>query len=425
MIKQLEEIFLINETLNYSHTLAFFAKIRIVFFIQFILNEVDKSMDKNQQRSKIDYTIVFVLILLMIISAVAIYSAPLPAHFKTANFHIKQIMWYAVGALGIVAVMIIDYDRLRHVTWYIYGIGVALLLGLSLGVPGTVTRKGATSWYNIPGFGEFQPSELMKLFLIITLSHIIAKHNETYPIRTIREDLLLVGKIALASLLPLALILKQPDLGTTLVLVAIIFTLILVSGVNWKIIVTMVLSAVLFIAVLTYIYFVFPQFFPLEKYQLNRIISWFDPYEYEGTIGFQLVKSLQAVGSGGLYGRGYEAGIVGLPEAHTDFIFGVIAEEFGFIGASFVISLFFILIYRMIHIAIESNDPFGSYLSAGIVGMITFQIFENIGMGVQLLPITGIPLPFLSYGGSSLLTSMLAIGLVLNVRSRTRKFMFD
>lgn len=383
-------------------------------------------MNKNQQPSKIDFTIILVLILLCIISVIAIYSAPLPIHFKSANFHIKQIMYYIIGAMGIIVVMTVDYDRLRHVHWYFYSFGVLLLIGLALHVPGTVTRKGATSWYELPfGLGDFQPAELMKLFLIITLSHIIAKHNETYPIRTIREDLLLIGKVALASFLPFILIYKQPDLGTSLVIVAIIASLVLVSGVNWKILVSMALSFILFMTVLVYVYVAFPQYFPLKKYQLNRIISWLDPYEYEGTIGYQLVKSLQAIGSGGLYGRGYNNGIVGLPEAHTDFIFGVIAEEFGFIGASLVISLFFILIYRMIHIAIESNDPFGSYLCAGIVGMITFQIFENIGMGIQVLPITGIPLPFLSYGGSSLLTSMLAVGLVLNVRSRTRKFMFD
>lgn len=131
-----------------------------------------------------------------------------------------------------------------------------------------------------------------------------------------------------------------------------------------------------------------------------------------------------AIGSGELYGKGLGNLQVYLPEAHTDFIFGVIAEQFGFVGSSIVVSLFFLLVYRMVHIALESNDLYGSYLCAGVAGMITFQVFQNIGMTIGLLPITGLPLPFISYGGSSLATYMLAIGLVLNVHSRTRKFMF-
>lgn len=134
---------------------------------------------------------------------------------------------------------------------------------------------------------------------------------------------------------------------------------------------------------------------------------------------------MTAIGSGQLYGKGLNENTVYLPEAHTDFIFAVIGEQFGFIGTSIVVAIYFMLIYRIIHTAIESNDPFGTYLCVGIVGMFTFQIFQNIGMTIGLLPITGIPLPFISYGGSSLLTSMLTIGLVLNVASRTRKYMFD
>jgi cell division protein FtsW (lipid II flippase) len=182
------------------------------------------------------------------------------------------------------------------------------------------------------------------------------------------------------------------------------------------------------IASLVYTFFAFPVFFRehiLDEYQLNRFYGWLAPYEYSNAQGFQLIKSLLAIGSGELSGKGFMNTEVFLPESHTDFIFAVIAEQFGFIGASVVISLFFLLIYRMIHIALECNDPYGSYLCAGIIGMMTFQVFQNIGMTIGLLPITGLPLPFVSYGGSSLATYMLAIGIILNVRSRTKKFLFD
>jgi cell division protein FtsW (lipid II flippase) len=183
-------------------------------------------------------------------------------------------------------------------------------------------------------------------------------------------------------------------------------------------------------AIGVFIFFTFPDFFnkyilDTNSYKLDRVYGWLNPYEYSSDIGFQLIKSLLAIGSGELYGKGYQQLEVYLPEGHTDFIFAIISEQFGFIGGSIVISLFFLLIYRMIHIALESNDPFGSFLCTGVIGMITFQVFQNVGMTVGLLPITGLPLPFISYGGSSLATYMIAIGIVLNVRSRTRKYMFD
>jgi rod shape determining protein RodA len=234
--------------------------------------------------------------------------------------------------------------------------------------------------------------------------------------------------MVLATLPPLLLLMKQPDLGMSMVFTAILGSLILVSGIRWRIIFGIIFSGIVVAATLVFIFFKFPDFFHkyiLEEYQLDRFYGWLAPYEYSNEQGFQLIRSLLAIGSGELYGKGYQNLEVYLPEAHTDFIFGVIAEQFGFIGASIVISLFFLLVYRMIHTALESHDLFGSYLCAGVIGMITFQVFQNIGMTIGLLPITGLPLPFISYGGSSLATYMIAIGLVLNVRSRTKKFMFS
>jgi rod shape determining protein RodA len=378
---------------------------------------------------KLDYNLLFILFLMAIISAIAIHSAQptLPEKLQNVNFAYKQLQWYAVGAVVIALTMIIDYDRFFQIAWYLYGFGMLLLLGLELNVPGTVTIKGATSWYALPG-GNFQPSELMKIFMIIVLSRIIINHREKYPEPTIKDDFKLLGKIALTLLPPLILLMKQPDLGMSMVFVAITGSLVLVSGIRWRIIFGIVFAALMVVAILVFIFFRFPDFFHkyiLEDYQLNRFYGWLAPYEYSNEQGFQLIRSLLAIGSGELYGKGYGNLDVYLPEAHTDFIFGIIAEQFGFIGASIVISLFFLLVYRMVHIALESNDLYGSYLCAGVIGMITFQVFQNVGMTIGLLPITGLPLPFISYGGSSLATYMLAIGIVLNVHSRTKKFMFS
>ncbi|KEK24798.1 FtsW/RodA/SpoVE family cell cycle protein [Bacillus gaemokensis] len=384
--------------------------------------------DKNSQY-RIDYILILILLAIGTVSCFAIASAQpsLPPLLQNVNFVLKQIQWYIIGTIAIIAIMIIDFDRYKQIAWYLYGAAMLLLIGLELKIPGAVTIKGATAWYRLPGIGNFQPSEIMKLFLIIVVGRIIVNHNEKYPFRSPREDLILLGKIFGASLPPLLLIAKEPDLGNTMVISAMLAAMILVSGIRWRFILGLTTLVIAAGSALTYIYFAHTAFFKehiLKEYQLDRFYGWLAPYEYE-TQGYQLRQAVLATGSGELHGKGWENGQVYFPEPHTDFIFTNIAEQFGFLGASVVISLFFLLIYRMIHIALESNDPFGSYLCAGTIGMFTFQVFQNIGMTIGLLPITGITLPLMSYGGSSLLTYMIAIGFILNVRSRTKTFMFD
>lgn len=381
---------------------------------------------------KIDVALVLIVLLLGTVSLFAIYSIQpsLPAKLQNVNFVGKQVVWYIIGFSAIGVTMIIDFDRFKNFSWYLYGFGLILLLGLEILGPSKIAPEinGAISWYVLPVLGNFQPAELMKIFLIILLSQIIAKHNEIYPDnRTIREDFVLLGKLVGTTMVPLLLILKQPDLGTAIVIAAILGSLLLVSGIRWRILLGLVASAIAGIGLLVFIYLKNPEFitdYILEEHQMNRFYGWLAPHEFSSNYGFQLVKALLAIGSGQMQGKGLMQGQVYFPEAHTDFIFAVIGEQFGFIGASIVISLFFLLIYRMIHTALESHDPYGSYLCTGVIGMITFQVFQNIGMTIQLMPITGITLPFISYGGSSLLTSMIAVGIVLNVRSRTRKYMF-
>jgi rod shape determining protein RodA len=386
--------------------------------------------ERNSQ-FQIDYALLLILFVIAAVSCFAIAAAQshpsFPGNLKSINFVAQQIKWYVIGLIAIAGVMVIDFDRYKQISWYLYAFAMVLLLGLEFHVPGAQTIKGATAWYSLPGLGNFQPSEIMKLFMILVLSRIVVNHNEKYAFRSPREDAILLGKIFAASLPPLLLIAKEPDLGNTMVMTSIIASIILVSGVRWRFILGLAGFAVVVASILVYIYFAHTAFFKahiLKEYQLDRFYGWLAPYEYE-TQGYQLRQAILASGSGELYGKGYGNGEVYFPEPHTDFIFTNIAEQFGFLGGSIVVSLFFLLIYRMIHIALESNDPFGSYICAGTIGMFTFQVFQNIGMTLGLLPITGITLPFMSYGGSSLLTYMIAIGFILNVRSRTKKYMFD
>ncbi|HDR7513613.1 FtsW/RodA/SpoVE family cell cycle protein [Bacillus mobilis] len=383
--------------------------------------------DPNSQY-QIDYVLLFILFAIGTVSCFAIASAQasLPPFLQSVNFVFKQIQWYFIGFIAIGVIMIIDFDRYQKIAWYLYSFALALLIGLELQVPGAVTIKGATAWYRLPGIGNFQPSEIMKLFLILVTGRIIANHNEKYFFRTIHDDFLLLGKICATSLPPLLLIAKEPDLGNTMVISAMLAAMILVSGIRWRFIFGLVSGISAAGVTLTYIFFTHTKFFKahiLQEYQLNRFYGWLAPYKYDAQ-GYQLRQAFLATGSGEMQGKGWENGQVYFPEPHTDFIFTNVAEQFGFLGASVIIALFFLLIFRMIHIALESNDPFGSYICAGTIGMFTFQVFQNIGMTIGLLPITGITLPLMSYGGSSLLTYMIAIGFVLNVRSRTKIFMF-
>lgn len=299
--------------------------------------------DTNSQY-QIDYILICILFAIGTVSCFAIASAQasLPPFLQNINFALKQIQWYVIGFVAIGVIMIIDFDRYKQIAWYLYSFALILLIGLELQVPGAVTIKGATAWYRLPGIGNFQPSEIMKLFLIIIIGRIIANHNEKYFFRTTREDFILLGKIFAASLPPLLLIAKEPDLGNTMVISAMLAAMILVSGIRWRLILG--LTSVIFVigSTLIYIYFTHTEFFKehiLKEYQLNRFYGWLSPYEYDAQ-GYQLRQAFLATGSGEMQGKGWENGQVYFPEPHTDFIFTNVAEQFGFLGASVIISLF-------------------------------------------------------------------------------------
>ena len=380
---------------------------------------------------RIDWTLAFILLLLLIVSLFAISSAQSSGQYLI-NFIPRQAMWYLVGAIIISFTMFFEPEQYKKMSWILYGIGIFVLIVLVLapGGEGQIAEKrgGAKSWFHLPGVGSIQPSEFMKTFFILTMARMISKHHETFVLKTIKTDLLLLGKIALTALIPLLFIMQQPDLGTSLVFIAITAAMVIVGGVTWKLVVPMFAGAAVLGGSLLWMA-VFMQDFLSEKfgfkaYQFGRVYSWLDPYSYATSEGYNLINAMTAIGSGEITGKGYQEREVYVPENHTDFIFTVIGEEYGFIGASIVISLFFLLIYHLTKITLQLKDPFSTYVCAGIIAMITFHVFQNIGMTIQLLPITGIPLPFISYGGSSLMGNMLALGLVFSMKFHHRTYMF-
>ncbi|SFG37007.1 FtsW/RodA/SpoVE family cell cycle protein [Sporolactobacillus nakayamae] len=388
-------------------------------------------MFNRDSLAKIDYTLFFIVFLFACISYLTISMAPLKSGAPAIGIAHRQIIWYVISIIVTLGTMFFDYDRLKRMHWIFYGVGMFLLLGLTfaqlgLPVPLVDDSHGAMSWYALPGNSQLQPSEFMKLFMIVSIATTIDKHNEEYSIRGLREDMLLLGKIALVSFPPFILVFAQPDLGTALVMFSIIISMTLVSGINWKLIVSILTTIVIGLAFFAISWFHFPNIINifLKSHQKERFLAWQDPQRYSSEEGYQLLQALKSIGSGEFFNHQFNSSIT-LPESYNDFIFAVIGGSFGFVGAVTVILLFFLFISRVVKAATETHDPFGSYICTGIIGMIMFQVFENIGMTIQVMPVTGITLPFLSYGGSSLLSSMICVGLVQSVRIQTQKFMFS
>ena len=383
-------------------------------------------MEKQTKADRFDWTLAFILFLLFAVSIVAISSAQTSGQYA-GNFVKMQILWYVVGSVIIACALFFEPEQYRKLSWYLYGFGI-FLLAVLLVSPESIaeTRNGAKSWFTLPRLGSIQPSEFMKTFYILAASRVISGHHQKYVDKSIQTDFILLGKIFLTLAPPIILILLQPDLGTALVFMAITAGLVLVSGIHWKILLGFFSLALILGGSIIAIMLFLPDLLAdyVDPYQFGRIYSWLDPYSYSSNEGYHLISSLQAIGSGEIFGKGYMGKQVYVMERHTDFVFSTIGEEFGFIGASLVISLFFLLIYHLVKIALNTNSPFNSYVCAGIISMTAFHVFQNIGMTIQVLPITGIPLPFISYGGSSLMGNMLAMGIVFSIRYYHKRYMF-
>ncbi len=350
-----------------------------------------------------DWLLLGFVLLICALGTLEIYSTTITSKFS--GMHIRQIEWIVAGVVAMFVVSLVNYHALLENAHWAYIASIASLLAVM--VFGQ-RYLGAKRWVRIPGVGHFQPSEWVKLVLVIAVAKYFADLHQRELTWT---DILKGGAIVL---IPMAMVLKQPDLGTALTYLPPLIAGVFLAGISWKKALTIVvLGAVMVVPVWHW---------GLKPYQKARLTSFSDPEADARGAGYQVQQSLIAVGSGGIWGKGAAQGTQTqgqfLPIPHTDFIFAAWSEEHGFVGAVFMLLLYFIVLMRLIQNAQTAPDRGGTILIMGVVAIITFHILVNVGMVVGLMPVTGIPLPLMSYGGSSVLFTFLALGIVMNVRMR-------
>lgn len=373
---------------------------------------------KKISKYKIDKWVLIPLIILAIISIVTIYSAGtiLPSYLQ--NLALRQFIWYVVGFGLAYFMMFIGNDFIYDHAWALYGIGVLSLIGLFFF--GTDIND-ARCWYTIPGIGTIQPSEFMKIILIITLGTVIHDFNENFSNPSLMEEFKFLLKVGVIVLIPSILTFLQPDTGVVLIYLLITFVMLFVSGIRYRWFVIAIALLFTLVGIVLGIYFInqdlFVDIFGTSFFlRVDRLLDW------SNKSGYQLENGLLSIGSGGIFGTGIRNTPLYFPEAQTDFVFAVYASNFGFIGSMCLILLLLFFDIRLIQIALKSRSNKNKYVIAGIVGMLIYQQIQNIGMTIGLMPITGITLPFISYGGSSLLSYMIMAGIIFNISNETLRY---
>ncbi len=334
----------------------------------------------------------------------------------------KQGAFLILGIIFAFLLIRFDYTQLEKYSPYLYGLALVVLIVVL--IFGTEVR-GTTGWIGIGGLPPVQPAEFTKIILILTFADFLSRRKG--ELNTFAQLLPCFAYMGA----PFILILMQKDLGTALVYIVITVGMMYIAGANPRLLTKLIAGFVLFIALMVFLHFRFNMWLPLDDYQFKRLSIFVNPYQ-DGKggrgDGWNTIQSLIAIGAGGFKGTGLYLGtqvqLNFLPERHTDFIYAVIGEEFGFLGAAFLIILYGFLLSRALVICNNSRELYGTLIVAGITAMWLFHIFENIGMCIGLMPITGIPLPFVSYGGSSMLTNMVGVGLILGVNIRGKKIVF-
>ena len=350
-----------------------------------------------------DWTLLGFVLVLSVISILEIYSATM--HTKFVGFEKMQIFWLLGGLVAMFVFSLIDYHALLNSIRWVYGFCLVSLIAVL--VVGTKVL-GARRWIKLPGGIHFQPSEWVKLVLVVAVARYFAgliEKNMSWA------D---IGKGIAMVAIPMLLVLKQPDLGTALTYSPILLAGLFLGGISWQ------KGGILVLGALIAIGGVWGSGKVLKPYQKQRLTSFLNPDDDPKGSGYQIRQSLIAVGDGGILGRGATKGTQTqgdfLPIPYTDFIFAAFCEEHGFIGALFVLLLYFLILMRLIQNAQTAADLPGTLLVMGVVAVLIFQIAVNVGMVIGLMPVTGIPLPLMSYGGSSVLFTFLALGMVMNVR---------
>lgn len=370
------------------------------------------------KKFKLNKSLIICVFIFMIISIVTIYSAMTYLPDYLGNLAFKQFMWYLVGFFMIVIVNKISVENIYHFNWYIYVTSILLLaILLVIGEP----INGSKCWFTIPKIGSIQPSEFAKISLILTVS--IITENWAKKIRkvpTLKEEIILLAKIFIIWLIPSFLTFLEPDTGAVFIYSIIVIAILFVSPLRKRWFILAMILIGIGLGSFLFLYFlkkdIFVNIFGTELfYRIDRLLDW-----KNGT-GMQLENSLTSIGSSSILGHGYNKTPVYFPESGTDFIFAVYASNFGLLGSIFLIMIILYFDITIIKIVKNASNITEKFTAVGILGILVYQQIQNIGMTLGILPITGITLPFISYGGSSLLSYMLMIGILLNIHNDTYK----
>lgn len=380
-----------------------------------------------------DWIMFGLLVALLVFNLIILKSASSSANLSSdPNYLVKrQLIWIIIGLVVMFATIFFDYRNFRKIYHYMYAFLIILLILVLF----TEERNGASRWFSL-GFMDLQPSELGKLIMIIAFACLLLSFRDK-----VNRPLNLLMALAYMGL-PLILILQQPDLGTAIVYVLMAFAIAWAAGVSPKLIIIVgLVCLVLALGIFGLLYTLtdgyevalvneeVPDWLPLKDYQLNRLTVFINPYVDPLGKGWNAIQAEVAVGSGGLWGKGYGEGtqvhnrFLSFP--YTDFIFSVVGEELGFVGCAGVLLVYLCIILRGLRIAHKAQDKLGMVISSGVMFMFAGQIFINAGMCIGLMPITGITMPFMSYGGSSMLVNMICMGLVFSVAVRSKTTFFD
>ena len=365
---------------------------------------------------KIDTGLVVSLLLMAIISIVSIHFSTSILPNYMSNLALKQIMWYSVGFLFIILIMYFGNDFIIKNIWYIYGIGIFFLIMLLVFAE---PINNARCWFSLPGIGTIQPSEFMKIILIIVLACMIDEFRHNHPNPSVKDEFIFLVKVMFIVFIPSILTFLQPDTGVVLIYLLITIIMIFIGGIKYRWFIILISILLLFIGSVVIIYFIdteiFVNIFGTDFFlRIDRLLDW------SNNTGFQLENGKSAIGSAGLFGNLKVP--VYFPEAQTDFIFAVYSSTFGFIGSIILLCLLTYFDLKLITIALKTKKRINKYIIAGTVGMLLYQQLQNIGMTFGLMPITGITLPFISYGGSSLLSYMIILGIIFNISNNNLKY---
>ncbi len=378
-------------------------------------------MEQTKVYRAIDKPFLVSLLAILLMGIIALTSANATISGDPLSYVKRQLLAIALGFFILLLMVRVDYSQLSKYDRIVYILTLVLLVAVL--VFGKEVR-GTQGWIGVGSF-RLQPAEIAKILIIVGFASFLEKRQGS--LETLKD----LVPCFLYVLVPFGLILLQPDVGTGLVVLAVMLGMMFVAGANPKLLIKIILAGIGLVGIALFLHFQFGMWLPLKDYQLLRLTVFLNPYnDGQGGrgVGWNTIQSLVAIGSGGFFGKGLFHGTQVqysfLPERHTDFIYAVIGEEMGFLGASFLIALYGVLIYRAVQIAYSSKDLYGTLLVIGIASMWLFHVFENIGMSIGMMPVTGIPLPFVSYGGSAMLANFMGVALVLSVNLKGNRAMF-